>query len=186
MKHTKTVRLTALSALVALFVVTPAFAVNARAEEAQQRVEELKQTVTTKLEAKKLELCQKRQTTIQTRVKKMAEQGQKQIAVFDKIYERVKAFKETKGREVTNYDTLVQAVEDKQLAATAASTASTEAGAAFECGKDDPKDIIEQFKVKLQAQITALKEYKTAIKDLIVAVKSAQSDATKTTDGGTE
>ena len=56
----------------------------------------------------------------------------------------------------------------------------------FSCESDDPKGVMVEFKTALQTRNTVLKEYKTAIKDLIVAVKSAQSTAAEPTTEGVE
>ncbi len=48
---------------------------------------------------------------------------------------------------------------------------------------NNPKGVISSFKESLKAEITALKEYKTAIKNLIVGVKSVQGATSSSEDG---
>ena len=190
----KMTQIAVIAALLVTALISPAFVAQARAETEVENETETETTNTRtpsiaegteaarerpktglKLEQKKLEVCQKHENTITERFKKMSSSGEKQLAVFDKIFERVKAFKTEKNLTVSNYDQLVQVVSDKQKLATAYMHELSTTTSSFGCSKDDPKGVSGQFKDKLKAQIQALKDYKTALKNLIVAVKSSQS-----------
>ncbi len=175
MKHSKALRLTALSALVALLVVTPSFALNARAEEAKEQATTNKEAVSLRLEAKKLEVCEKHQARITSILDNMVARGTKQYGVFDKIVTKTLAFAETKN--ITVDPAMIEAVNAAKPQADAAIDATENTSSEFGCNKNDPKGTASQIKEKLKAQISALKEYKTAVKNLIVSVKSSQSSA---------
>lgn len=138
---------------------------------------EKKAAAVARLDAKKLELCSKKQDKITSSMQRVSAQGLNQIDVFKQIADRTMAFYKSRGRTVTNYDQLVADVNAKYKAAKTAvdsiSTIST-----FDCSGDNPKEALSIFRDNHKQKTAALKEYKTSIKNLIVAVKSAQADQT--------
>lgn len=148
-------------------------------ENADTRREEVKQSVSTKLDENKRKICEKRQAGITRTMNKMQTRGEAQLDVFTKIADRTMAFYEQKQRTVENYDDLVAAVEEKKTAAELAVAAGDEAIGEFSCDANDPTGIKDLFKAQLSDQIAALKAYKTAVKDLIVGVKSAQGQTSR-------
>ena len=122
----------------------------------------------------KLRLCQARQKTVQNIMTRMANRGQKHIEVFSKISDRVQSFYTNKGLSLSNYDALVADVAAKKTAAQAAVDALSAAADDFEC-QGTPREVALAFKDKLKNEISALKAYRTAVKNLIVGVKSVAS-----------
>jgi hypothetical protein len=126
-----------------------------------------------KLADAKLKACQKRETAINNIMTRTVDRGTKQIKVFDTIATRTEAFYTTKGKTVANYDALVLAVNDaKKKAETDLAALNTTAS--LKCDGTDPKGAASIFKANLKTEIADLKAYKTAVKNLIVGVKSAQ------------
>ena len=181
------------SLLVAVVVLTvsgavPALAVGqqpSRAQEAQQNAQTRQETAEANAEGRKeaaqtrmadtkLKVCENRQKAITNIMARMADRGTKQLAVFTKISERTQAFYASKGRVLSNYDALVADVNTKQAAAEAAVEIVNNASVDFSCDVTNPKAVVASFKEKIKAMNAALKEYKTAVKNLIVGVKSAQ------------
>ena len=155
----------------------------ARAAEAKVRAEAKVAEAKQRLEGKKLELCKAREQRIAATMTQMSSRGENHLAVFTKIADRVEAFYKDKGRTVANYDALVAEVDAKRQAAETAIESTKSVDGVFSCDSDNPKIASEQFRDAFRAQVAALKDYRTAIKNLIVAVKSAQSteaQATKT------
>lgn len=143
--------------------------------------DDVQTAVSKKLDAVKLKVCQKRELIIKNVMTRMSDRGDKQMQVFDKIVERVKAFYVEKGYVVADYDTLVAAVDDARAALVAVNQNNATAGDNFTCDSSDPKGHISDFKEKETARIQAMKAYKTAIQKLITAIKSvATSSTTKT------
>ena len=155
-------------------------------ETAATRREEVKQSNNTRLDDNKRKVCEKKQANITRTMEKMQTRGESQLEVFTKIADRTMAFYKEKQRTVDNYDDLVAVVDEKKLAAELAVTASNEAIADFNCDVNDPTAIKDLFKAQLKDQIEALKAYKTAVKDLIVGVKSAQGQASRTQTTATD
>lgn len=167
-------------------LVAPLSAVSDRASEARAgadaRKEERKEQVAAKLDENKRRVCEKRLATITRTMSKMQLRGEKQLEVFNKIAERTQTFYEEKQRTIDNYDDLVAAVEEKKQAAQLSVVATADAIQDFSCEADDPTAIKDLFKAQLADQIAALKAYKTAVKDLIVGVKSAQGQASRSSE----
>jgi hypothetical protein len=102
-------------------------------------------------------------------------QAQKHLDVFTKIFERTKTFYTDKGKTVANYDALVAAA-DAAKAKAEATLATLKATDTFKCDVEGPKVVAEDFKAAHEQLREDLKAYRTAIKNLIVAVKTAQAE----------
>lgn len=145
-------------------------------EKATARLEARKLEITTKLDAARKERCEAREERINKIIGKAAEQSTKQLDVFRKIEDKVVAFYADKQLSADNYDALLTAANEKEAAVQVA-IESTEVilldceaeGAARELGT------LARSSVKTLHE--ALKEYRTAIKDLIVGVKQANDAA---------
>jgi hypothetical protein len=73
---------------------------------------------------------------------------------------------------------------DAQTAVDTIKSAST----GFSCDSDDPQAFVGTFKDSLKSEISALQDYRTAVKDLTVGVKSVQSTTVPANqdDGGNQ
>src|SRR3989344_5330346 len=143
----------------------------AKRQAAKNNLEAAKQ----RLEENKLKICQEHEDKINNHMDAIAELGQKKIDLFSTIADRTKTFYLSKGKVLSNYDELVAAVDAKKAAAQAAVDTVISSSVTFDCGGDDPKGVAGEFKTKVKAMNSALKEFKTAVKNLIVGVKSVQS-----------
>ncbi|MFZ1459127.1 MAG: hypothetical protein WAT17_04600 [Candidatus Saccharimonadales bacterium] len=174
-----------LTVLALAVLATPAFAVNARAEAAQQTAEEKRAVAQTraasKLDDAKQKVCKNREASIKKIASNIQERATRQLDVFGKIADRTMKFYEDKQYSVATYDDLVATVNDKRAAAEQAVKDVSGFSESFSCTSDNAATFKDDVKSQLQAEQAALKEYKTAIKDLIVGVKSANSQD-KTTD----
>lgn len=130
-----------------------------------------------RLNATKLKVCQKREKKINDIMSRVASRGERQIEVFSTIAERTQDFYTTKGKTLANYSTLVADVNTKKAQALATLTELKTAKAEFKCDGSDPKGAASVFKEALQSEIASLKAYKTAVKNLIVGVKSLELEA---------
>jgi len=143
----------------------------AKREAAKNNLEAAKE----RLEENKLRICQAHEDKINSHMDAIAERGQKKIDLFSTIADRTKTFYLSKGKVLSNYDELVAAVDAKKAAAQAAVDVVISSSVTFDCEGDDPKGTASEFKTKVKAMNDALKEFKTAVKNLIVGVKSVQS-----------
>lgn len=139
----------------------------------------------------KLKSCQARESAITNRSVHLGQLVTTMEEKFDAIVKRVEEYYTTKvvpsGKTVVNYDSLVADIQTKKNAVQTATGTKTQASiAGFSCTGDDPKGQLTQYRKDMQAVIQALKDYRTSIKNLIVAVhsvvgviNSTQNQATK-------
>ena len=188
--------LLATAAIFSVAVVIPA-AVNAQparaqeaqtvqqsAQEAQTQSPERREAGLARLEDAKLKACQNREKAIQNIMTRHSARGTKQLEVFTKISDRTQAFYTEKGKTLSNYNALVVDAAAKKSAAEAAVETVKNGSTQFKCDGENPKAVVSSFRENLKSMNSALKEYKTAVKNLIVGVKSVQS--TTTNESGTE
>lgn len=151
-------------------------------EQPRSKIEtERREAANEKLSAAKLKACENHAERIAQRMTRISERTTKHLAVFDKISERTQAFYTNKGKVLTNYDELVATVAAKRAAAEAAIATVDASKGEFSCDGANPKQTVESFRANLKSSIVALKEYRTAIKNLIVGVKSVNgSQSTQT------
>lgn len=126
-----------------------------------------------KLQAAKLKACQNREKSINTRLQNIANRGDRQLKVFDTIATRVEKFADDKNAKPANYDDLTNQVSSQKTAAQAAVEKIKAESVSFKCDGTDPKGALQVFKTDLKAEISALKSYRTSVKNLIVGVKTA-------------
>lgn len=154
------------------------------------------QKVQARLTEAKLKSCQARENSINKRSSQLVKMATNMLEKFDAIAGRVKTYYTEKvvssGKTVTNYDSLVTDIQTKKTAVqTALSTTQTNV-ATFTCKGEDPKGQLTQFRTDMQTVKTALKDYRTSVKNLIVAVRSVTGETEKnvtpepTKTGGTE
>lgn len=143
--------------------------VEARKAEVKQRIEAKRAEVQQKLADKRLQACEKRQAKVNQIFAKATERNKKQLAVFQKIEERVREFYVSKNLSAEGYDAAVANADAKEAAAVAAIEASTEV--TFDCSATDAAKPGSVIKEAMQARHAALKDYRTAVKDLILVVK---------------
>lgn len=172
--------------LAMVLVMTPAVSLAQTASPSNQgKVREKSAKVAARLEEAKLLACQKKEANITKRSASLVKTSENMQQKFDSITEKVKAYYTAKavpaGRVVNNYDALIAEIENKKTAIkTAVEKAQTDA-AAFRCDGDDPKGQLTLYRTDMQAVKKALHEYRVAIKNLIVAIRSAHGKAQSST-----
>jgi hypothetical protein len=122
-----------------------------------------------------LRACESREESIKKRGDNLTRMSANMLGKFDAIVMRVKEFYEEKvissGKSVSNYDELLADISAKKSAVEAALSEVPQASE-FDCSSDGPKALATDFREKMQAVKEALKEYRTSVKNLIVAVHS--------------
>ena len=147
--------------------------------------EQRKQKVQNRLTEVKLKMCQGKETAIKNRATHLGDLANKMIEKFDAITGRVKEYYTSKvipsGKTLANYDSLVSDIQTKKEAVQTALTQAQTNVSGFSCDGDAPKEQMTQFREDMQAGKTALKEYRTSIKNLIVAIRSISGTKESTT-----
>jgi peptidoglycan hydrolase CwlO-like protein len=166
------------SALVALtLILMPAATLAQGRPSALPSTAAAKAAVMTRLADAKLKACQNREAAITKRSTQLAKTASNIQEKFDAIATRVETYYTAKavpaGKTISNYDALVAEIATKKTAVQTALTTVQTSAAAFSCTSDDPKRQLTQFRTDMQAVKKDLQGYRTAIKNLIVAIRSA-------------
>lgn len=123
----------------------------------------------------RMRACEARSTAISTKSSQLVDMATNMLEVFDSHVTRIKNFYTNvvlpSGKTLANYDTLVSNIDAKRQAVVDAWNKAKTNSEAFSCTNGNPKQLLSQFRLDMQATKTALKEYRMAIKNLIVAVK---------------
>ncbi len=121
-----------------------------------------------------LRSCQAREAAVKTRMESLVRLATTMQEKFDSIATRVKDFYTNKvlptGKTVSNYDALVADIGAKKAVVQTDLTSAQNKVSAFSCTADDPKGLLTQFRLDMQKVKGDLKNYRTSIKNLIVAV----------------
>jgi hypothetical protein len=146
------------------------------AHDTTERQTTAKQRFAGRLDEARKKVCVSRSTAIKKVMTNGAEAGQRHMNFFGKSVERIQQFYESKKLTIANYDQLLASISAKKDAVQSALTA-LRAVPAFDCSSDNPVGNVDDYKAKLAAVRNALKEYRSAIHALLVAVKNAAQTA---------
>jgi len=135
--------------------------------------EEKKEIARERLSATKLKVCTIQKEKITNIMERVIERSQRHIDTITAISDRTKTFYEEKGYELDIYVTLTEAVETARVAAQT-ETEGLMSESDFTCESDGPKSDIQDFRNQVLAKRDAIGAYRSAVKNLIVAVKSVQ------------
>ena len=134
----------------------------------------------TRLQDAKLKACQAREKGIKNRSTHLADLAENMQDKFDVIAKRVQDYYTNTvlpaGKTVTNYDALLADIQTKKTAVQTALTKAQNDVNGFVCTSDNPKGTMMQFKDNMLAVKQALKDYRTSIKNLIVAIHSVTGE----------
>lgn len=129
-------------------------------------------------ESGKMKACQAREASIKTRMSHLAQLAQMMQKKFDQHVTEVEKYYTNKvvpfGKTVSNYDSLVTEVQTKKAAVQTALNKAQADVNNFNCSQVNPKAQVTQFRQDMQAVKKALKDFRTSIKNLIVAVHSVK------------
>ncbi len=152
-----------------------------RLDARKDRFEATKERMQAKLDERKLKVCQTKEKVLGNRLGSLTRMTENMLEKFDRIAIRVKEFYTNKvvtaGGSVSNYDALVADIDVKKAAVETALASAKTNSESFSCDSDDPKGVLTRFRENMQAVKSALKDYRTSIKNLIVAVKNAAKTA---------
>jgi len=160
-------------------LVSPALAVNKNSMSNERREVKIARLTEAKLKA-----CQARETNISKQIDQLTKMSTNMLSVFDKISTRVKNYYlETAvpaGKTISNYSALVADVESNRADVTVALAKAQAPAADFSCEGDDPKGLLNTYRSGMTNVKTALKEYRSSINKLIVAVRTVSPTPTAT------
>lgn len=160
--------------------------------QAQQLLQSKRQEVHEHTVAERQKACEARQKGIDVRTANYGTAAQRHLDVFNNIFTKVQQFHDSKQLNVSNYDALVATATAKQAAAQSAVAALKALNVQIDCTQADPASAVATIKSAVADARTSLQAYRSALKDLVVALKSASTAQTgtsstdNTTTGGTQ
>ena len=136
-----------------------------------------------------LQACKAHEAVIQTRLKSLLRYAAAMEGTFDRIATRVQEYYtgtvKPGGRTVSDYDSLLSDIQAKKTIVRQDLTTAKSDSEGFVCDGIDPKGHLLQFRTDMQEVKNSLKNYRTAVKNLIVAVRGTQPEKiTPTITGG--
>lgn len=131
--------------------------------------EEPKRVTSGKLDATKLRVCESKQARIRQLIEDTKYLGQGQLNLFDNIHNKIMRFAE--DNKITVDQARLENLDEVKASAQEAVRVTNQSAINFDCNDQNPKDIANQFRITVQAQIQELKTYRTAIKELASSIK---------------
>ena len=129
-----------------------------------------------KLTGGHLHACLAHENAIKNRSENMVNMGQNMETKFNNIALRVEQYYTDKalpnGEVVSNYSQLLTDIQAKKSAVDTDLTLGQTDATNFSCSSTDPKTQLTKFRTDMQTLIQGLKDYRTSIKNLIVAIST--------------
>lgn len=135
-------------------------------------------------EAEKQKACENRQDSIDNRSANFAAAAQRHLDVFNSIFAKVQAFHDNNNLNVANYDALVATAKTKQATAQQAVDVLKGLSIKIDCTTTDPANTVATLKAAVKNARTALHDYRTSIKNVVVALQGASTSTEPTTTTG--
>jgi hypothetical protein len=136
----------------------------------------------------RLKACQARTEAIKTRLNNLIRLTENMVNVFDKIAQRVEEYYINKvvpsGKSLSEYDSLVADIAAKKALVQNSLDKAKGDASGFNCTTGKPKEQLTTFNQDMRSVKKDLKNYRTAIRNLIVAVHSLNGNRPNEATGG--
>jgi hypothetical protein len=143
-----------------------------------------------RLTAGLLQACQAHEKVITTRLNSLMRMATDMLATFTKIADRVETYYTGTvvpgGKTVDTYDALVADIQTKKTQVETDLTTAQNDANNFVCTGIDPKGHLNQFRIDMQEVKKSLKDFRTSIKNLIVAVHGVVGEGPTVTPTGAQ
>lgn len=129
-----------------------------------------------RLQGAKLRACQALSSNIVARSTHLVNLVKQMEETFTAIAKRVEQYYLSiavpSGATLTNYDALVANIVTKENTVNPLLAAAQSVASNFSCDNNNPSAQLTQYRTNMQAVVKELEDYRTAIKNLIVAVRT--------------
>jgi hypothetical protein len=149
----------------------------------RQNLTERRQNKTEKTAAQRQKVCVNVQKAVNNKLSAFNNHADSYLTRLNTAYTKLKDYQSTKNVQVDNWDSLLSAANDKQASATASVDALKALGTSVDCTSSDPAAMLASVKSGAADTRNVLKEYRTSLKNIIVALahaNGADDSATKT------
>jgi hypothetical protein len=142
-------------------------------DQAQNKVQSLRDKAKTQTAEVRQKNCEARQDRIDAKIKRFAARADHHKAKLDNFYSRVKQFHDDRQLDTPNYESLTAAVDTAQANAAAAIASLKDLQITPDCTDPNIADDLVAFREAVSDTRDALKAYRSALKELLVAVKQS-------------
>jgi hypothetical protein len=144
--------------------------------DAQEKVNERKQEATERRLNVKQDVCERKQAQLEAVVPRLSNSSVRVKDAIDKVYERVQGFYESGQLTVENYDELDAVVAERKAASEVSIAALDSATVEYDCENPSFGQQLDGYRLLVRDSRDNLKEYRSALVDLISAMRSADAD----------
>ena len=158
-------------------------------DQAKKQLAEARQkNKTTRTVAAKQKACQAREKNLNNKIANYSKLADRKLEFYDTTFAKLQAYQTNKNLTVPEYGALVSTATAKQMAASVAVAALKDVSVEIDCSTTDPASAVATVKAAVVNARTALKEYRTAIKNVLVVLMTAKNgdDNSDTTSKPTE
>lgn len=148
-----------------------------------QKLAERRQNKEEKTAAQRQKVCANIQKAVNNKLAAFNDHANSYLTRLDTAYTKLQDYQSTKKVQVSNWNDLLTTANDQQTKATASVEALKALGTSVDCASNDPAAMLASVKSGASDTRDALKAYRTALKNIIVALGQANGtddSATKT------
>jgi len=131
----------------------------------------------------RLRICQTREGTINIRSERILNMASAMINSFEIKSQKVQDYYNTnmisKGKTISNFGILIGDIQTKKEAVLVELSKARAEAEYFSCTGNEPQKSMKDFRKYMLEVNTALKNYRTSVKNLIVAVRTAANAGIK-------
>ena len=138
----------------------------------------------TKSKEQRAKTCLQIQKAVNNKLKAFDNHADKYLTRLNTLFTKVQAYQTEHNVTVADYDALVATATQKQTDATVAVDALKSLGTTIDCTSSDPASMLSSVKSGAADARNALKAYRTALKDIVVALVQANKTEDSTTTEG--
>lgn len=151
----------------------------------KQKAEQARQNHNEQSEAQRQKVCQARSKSLDHRMATAVKVASQHKTNIDRIYEKVKAFHDSKQLDISNYNDLTAAVDTEADRAQVAIDALQNLDVSVDCASRTVADSVASFREAVSSTRDSLKAYRQALVDLITSLKGASTSTSNSTDNTT-
>lgn len=133
--------------------------------------------------AQRVKTCQNIQKAVNNKLKAFDNHADRYLTRLNGVFTKLQNFQSEKNLPVANYDTLVATATQKQTDATVAVEALKSLGSTLDCTSSDPAGLLASVKSGASDTRDALKDFRTALKNIVVALAQANKSDDTATEG---
>ncbi|HET8709705.1 MAG TPA: hypothetical protein VFL85_05530 [Candidatus Saccharimonadales bacterium] len=146
-----------------------------------QKLAERRQNKEEKTAAQRQKVCANIQKAVNNKLSAFDSHADSYLTRLDTAYTKLKDYQSTKNAQVDNWNDLLTAADAKKADATASVDALKALGTSIDCTSNDPAGMLASVKSGAASTRDSLKAYRTALKNIIVALAHANGTDDSTT-----